>query len=236
MSTTAPKAPPDDQPEGHPCPALPPRPRASPTRPIDELLAIADSKYSLVIYAAKRARQINAYYSPARRGPARVRRPARRDPRAREAAVDRPARDQRRPADGREDRPGLTRPDPTDGPAVTPTTTRPRVVLGVGGGIAAYKVAELLRLLTESGHDVRVVPTAAALRVRRRAHLGGAVRPPGDHRRLGRRPRGAARPDRPAGRPRRRRAGHRRPARPGRARPGRRPAHQHPAHRPLPGR
>jgi phosphopantothenoylcysteine decarboxylase/phosphopantothenate--cysteine ligase len=37
------------------------------------------------------------------------------------------------------------------------------VVLGVGGGIAAYKAAELLRLLTESGHDVRVVPTRAAL-------------------------------------------------------------------------
>ncbi|GAA4976904.1 MAG: DNA-directed RNA polymerase subunit omega [Streptomycetaceae bacterium] len=31
--------------------------------PIDQLLEIADSKYSLVIYAAKRARQINAYYS-----------------------------------------------------------------------------------------------------------------------------------------------------------------------------
>ncbi len=41
--------------------------------------------------------------------------------------------------------------------------TRPRVVLGVAGGIAAYKSVELLRLLTESGHDVRVVPTAAAL-------------------------------------------------------------------------
>jgi phosphopantothenoylcysteine decarboxylase / phosphopantothenate---cysteine ligase len=40
---------------------------------------------------------------------------------------------------------------------------RPRVVLGVGGGIAAYKVVSLLRLLTESGHDVRVVPTRAAL-------------------------------------------------------------------------
>jgi phosphopantothenoylcysteine decarboxylase / phosphopantothenate---cysteine ligase len=40
---------------------------------------------------------------------------------------------------------------------------RPRVILGVGGGIAAYKVAELLRGLTESGHDVRVVPTHAAL-------------------------------------------------------------------------
>ena len=39
----------------------------------------------------------------------------------------------------------------------------PRVVLGVGGGIAAYKVASLLRLLTESGHDVRVVPTRSAL-------------------------------------------------------------------------
>ena len=37
------------------------------------------------------------------------------------------------------------------------------VVLGVGGGIAAYKVASLLRLFTEHGHDVTVVPTAAAL-------------------------------------------------------------------------
>ncbi len=41
---------------------------------------------------------------------------------------------------------------------------RPRVVLGVGGGIAAYKVCEVLRRLTESGHDVHVVPTASALR------------------------------------------------------------------------
>ena len=31
--------------------------------PIDELLTKADSKYALVLYAAKRARQINAYYS-----------------------------------------------------------------------------------------------------------------------------------------------------------------------------
>jgi len=38
------------------------------------------------------------------------------------------------------------------------------VVLGVGGGIAAYKAAELLRALTESGHGVRVVPTESALR------------------------------------------------------------------------
>ena len=39
-----------------------------------------------------------------------------------------------------------------------------RVILGVGAGIAAYKSCELLRLLTESGHHVRVVPTPDALR------------------------------------------------------------------------
>ncbi|MFJ4871822.1 bifunctional phosphopantothenoylcysteine decarboxylase/phosphopantothenate--cysteine ligase CoaBC [Streptomyces sp. NPDC088757] len=40
---------------------------------------------------------------------------------------------------------------------------KPKVVLGVTGGIAAYKACELLRRLTESGHDVRVVPTDSAL-------------------------------------------------------------------------
>jgi len=39
-----------------------------------------------------------------------------------------------------------------------------RVILGVGAGIAAYKCCELLRLLTESGHRVRVIPTPDALR------------------------------------------------------------------------
>lgn len=36
--------------------------------PIDDLLEIADSKYALVIYAAKRARQINAYYAQLQEG------------------------------------------------------------------------------------------------------------------------------------------------------------------------
>ncbi|SDS50813.1 DNA-directed RNA polymerase subunit omega [Paraoerskovia marina] len=36
--------------------------------PIDKLLERADSKYALVIYAAKRARQINAYYSQLNEG------------------------------------------------------------------------------------------------------------------------------------------------------------------------
>ncbi|MFL6447666.1 MAG: bifunctional phosphopantothenoylcysteine decarboxylase/phosphopantothenate--cysteine ligase CoaBC [Bryobacteraceae bacterium] len=37
-----------------------------------------------------------------------------------------------------------------------------RVVLGVGGGIAAYKAAELVRSLQQRGHDVQVVMTRAA--------------------------------------------------------------------------
>jgi phosphopantothenoylcysteine decarboxylase/phosphopantothenate--cysteine ligase len=39
-----------------------------------------------------------------------------------------------------------------------------RIVLGVGGGIAAYKACSLLRLFTEAGHQVTVVPTESALR------------------------------------------------------------------------
>ncbi|MDQ2851108.1 MAG: bifunctional phosphopantothenoylcysteine decarboxylase/phosphopantothenate--cysteine ligase CoaBC [Actinomycetota bacterium] len=39
-----------------------------------------------------------------------------------------------------------------------------RIVLGVTGGIAAYKACSLLRLFVEAGHDVTVVPTAAALK------------------------------------------------------------------------
>src|SRR4051812_46956199 len=56
--------------------------------------------------------------------------------------------------------------DVTAGTADSPS--RPHVVrnivLGVSGGIAAYKACELLRRFTESGHDVTVVPTEAALR------------------------------------------------------------------------
>jgi phosphopantothenoylcysteine decarboxylase/phosphopantothenate--cysteine ligase len=37
------------------------------------------------------------------------------------------------------------------------------IVLGVSGGVAAYKAALLLRAFTEAGHDVRVVPTPGAL-------------------------------------------------------------------------
>ena len=48
--------------------------------------------------------------------------------------------------------------DASDAPA------KPRIILGVGGGIAAYKACEVLRRLTESGHSVRVIPTEGALK------------------------------------------------------------------------
>jgi phosphopantothenoylcysteine decarboxylase/phosphopantothenate--cysteine ligase len=43
-------------------------------------------------------------------------------------------------------------------------TDRKRIVVGVAGGIAAYKAATVVRQLTEAGHRVRVIPTEAALR------------------------------------------------------------------------
>ena len=48
--------------------------------------------------------------------------------------------------------------------ASQPPERAARIVLGVGGGIAAYKAADLLRKLTDAGHDVAVVPTESALR------------------------------------------------------------------------
>ncbi|MFV0495496.1 bifunctional phosphopantothenoylcysteine decarboxylase/phosphopantothenate--cysteine ligase CoaBC [Mycobacterium sp.] len=39
-----------------------------------------------------------------------------------------------------------------------------RIVVGVSGGIAAYKACTVVRQLTEAGHRVRVIPTESALR------------------------------------------------------------------------
>ena len=41
---------------------------------------------------------------------------------------------------------------------------RKRIVVGVAGGIAAYKACTLVRQLSEAGHSVRVVPTESALK------------------------------------------------------------------------
>ena len=39
-----------------------------------------------------------------------------------------------------------------------------RIIVGVAGGIAAYKACSVVRQLSEAGHDVRVIPTGSALR------------------------------------------------------------------------
>jgi phosphopantothenoylcysteine decarboxylase/phosphopantothenate--cysteine ligase len=39
-----------------------------------------------------------------------------------------------------------------------------RIIVGVAGGIAAYKACSVVRQLSEAGHHVRVVPTESALR------------------------------------------------------------------------
>ena len=41
---------------------------------------------------------------------------------------------------------------------------RKRIVVGVSGGIAAYKACTVVRQLAEAGHEVRVIPTESALR------------------------------------------------------------------------
>jgi phosphopantothenoylcysteine decarboxylase/phosphopantothenate--cysteine ligase len=41
---------------------------------------------------------------------------------------------------------------------------RKRIIVGVAGGIAAYKACSVVRQLSEAGHAVRVVPTESALR------------------------------------------------------------------------
>src|SRR5690625_3121094 len=50
-----------------------------------------------------------------------------------------------------------------NGGEATPGIAPVRVVVGVSGGIAAYKSAHLVRFLKESGHIVHVIPTKTAL-------------------------------------------------------------------------
>ena len=62
---------------------------------IDDLLAAVDSKYTLVILAAKRAREINSYYSQLGEGRGEFVPPLVETGSAQQAAVDRPRGDRR---------------------------------------------------------------------------------------------------------------------------------------------
>ena len=89
-----------------------------------------------------------------------------------------------------------------------------RILLGVSGGIAAYKALELARLATKAGHGVRVLMTPDRRALRRRGLVRGHRRRAGAHRRVRARPdarrlprrrAAGARPDRPPGAGRQRR-------------------------------
>src|SRR3954468_17598032 len=53
-----------------------------------------------------------------------------------------------------------------------------RIIVGISGGIAAYKAVGVVRSLVLAGHDVHVVPTAAALRFVGRPTLEAITRNP----------------------------------------------------------
>ena len=63
-----------------------------------------------------------------------------------------------------------------------------RLLLGVSGGIAAYKSLEFARLATLAGHGVRVVMTENAERFVGAASFEGIVGAPGAHLRVRARP------------------------------------------------
>ena len=54
----------------------------------------------------------------------------------------------------------------------------PRILLGVTGGIAAYKAVEFVRLATAAGHSVRVIQTPASLQFVGRATFTGVTGAP----------------------------------------------------------
>src|SRR5882762_1299559 len=53
-----------------------------------------------------------------------------------------------------------------------------RILLGVTGGISAYKAVEVVRLATKAGHSVRVVQTPASLQFVGRATFEGITGAP----------------------------------------------------------
>ena len=142
--------------------------------PIDELLKQVPSKYALVIIASKRARQINAYHHQLGEGEFDdVRAAADRVPL--EELPDDGARGARR----REDRVG------GPGSDLRPTAPGPPLLLGVTGGIAAYRACELVRLLVKAGLGVQVAMTARRRALRRRRDVRGSQPAPGAARRAG---------------------------------------------------
>ncbi len=117
------------------------------------------NRYTAVMVTAKRARQINSYYHSLGEGSGLD-------------SFDSPAGSQfhQELPEHRHGRSGSRRGlvqaahEPVDRRKERSMADQPVVLLGVTGGIAAYKAAELLRGLQKAGMDVRVVMTKAATR------------------------------------------------------------------------
>ena len=133
---------------------------------VDVLLEHVDSKYALVIAAAKRARQINDYHHQLGEGSFEGFAPPLIESRSKNfltMALEEIAEGKLEVSTS--DANGLT----TRGraawvPRRRPPYTSGMILLGVSGGVAAYKSCELVRLLVSAGHDVQVMLTPAAER------------------------------------------------------------------------
>ena len=140
---------------------------------VDKLLDHADSHYAAVVVAAKRARQINSYYHSLGEGNFGEYPPPMVDiPGDRNYLSDRARRARRRASSSTSTAPKRAPAQPE------PRTAMARILLGVSGGIAAYKALELARLATAAGHGVRVLMTEGATRFVGAASFEGIVGAP----------------------------------------------------------
>ena len=155
---------------------------------VDRLLEHVDSPYASVIVAAKRARQINSYYHNLGEGTFEEFPPPMVDTGSKNyltIALEEVAERQ-----GQVPLPRLSRPRAGRRMA--------RILLGVTGGIAAYKALELTRLAIKAGHAVRVVQTRGVDALRRHRVLRRHHRRPVLIDRVGGRPAARRLPRRPA--------------------------------------
>ncbi len=133
---------------------------------VDRLLENVDSPYASVIVAAKRARQINSYYHNLGEGTFEEFPPPMVDTGSKNyltIALEEVAGGKvKYRYRGQLDRPARMA----------------RILLGVTGGIAAYKALELTRLAIKAGHAVRVIQTPAAQRFVGAASFAGITGAP----------------------------------------------------------
>ena len=136
---------------------------------VDDLLENVDSRYALVIVAAKRARQINNYHHQLGEGTFGDNLPPLVESRSKNYLT-------------------MALEEVSDGMLEVRLREvgrhhagMSRVLLGVTGGIAAYKACELCRLLVKEGHEVVPLVTPGAERfVTAETFRALARRPPGD--------------------------------------------------------